>query len=134
MEPHIVSLPKIFDDRGNLSFMQQHDQVPFEIKRTFWVYDVPGGEERGSHAFRKTEMILVALSGSFDVRLHNGVSEQLFSLNRSYYALYIPRLCWRTLCNFSTNSFALALASTPYDEADYIRDFNEFCQAKNNAK
>ena len=93
----IVNLPKIFDKRGNLSFIEGRNHLPFEIRRTYWIYDVPGGEVRGGHAYRENEEFVVALSGSFDVVLHNGVQQRRFSLNRSYYGLYIPKMTWRTL-------------------------------------
>lgn len=125
MQPHIVNLPKIPDDRGNLSFIENMDHIPFIMKRVYWIYDVPGGERRGSHAFRNTEEFIVALSGSFDVVLHDGDKEYRFSLNRSYYGVYVPKMTWRILENFSTNSLALILASTYYSEADYIRNFND---------
>lgn len=125
-----INLPKILDERGNLSFIEEHNHVPFEIKRVYWIYDVPGGEFRGSHAFRETEELIVALSGSFDVVLHDGKQEHRFSLNRSYNGVYIPKMVWRKLENFSTNSLALLLASTEYSEKDYIRDFDEFLKAK----
>ena len=121
----IINLPKIEDDRGNLSFIEEENHIPFKINRIYWIYDVPGGEYRGSHAFKESEEFIVALSGSFDVILHNGNEEKKFSMNRSYYGLYIPKLHFRRLENFSTNSLALILASTPYNEKDYIRDFNE---------
>jgi hypothetical protein len=122
----IIDLPKIEDDRGNLSFIEEENHVPFNINRVYWIYDVPGGEFRGSHAFKESEEFIVALSGSFDVILHDGINEKKFSLNRSYYGLYIPKLHFRRLENFSTNTLALILASTPYSEEDYIRDFEEF--------
>jgi hypothetical protein len=122
----IINLPKILDDRGNLSFIEEEGHIPFKIRRVYWIYDVPGGEFRGSHAFRETEELIVALSGSFDVVLHDGIKECRFSLNRSYHGVYVPRMIWRKLDNFSTNSLALILASTSYNEKDYIRDFNEF--------
>jgi hypothetical protein len=128
--PMLIELPKILDERGNLTFLQSQDQVPFEIKRTYWVYDVPGGEERGSHAFRNTEELIIALSGSFDVVLHDGSVESVFSLNRSYHGLIVAPMIWRTLRNFSTNALALILASTEYSSSDYIRDFAEFCNTK----
>lgn len=126
MEPKIINLPKIIDKRGNLSFFEGDNQLPFEIARTYWLYDVPGGESRGSHAFKEQQEFIVALSGSFDVVLHNGISEQKFSLNRSYYGLYIPKMYWRRLENFSTNSLALIVSDKEFDVNDYIRDFNEF--------
>ena len=128
--PHIISLPKIEDDRGNLSFFENHSHLPFEIKRTYWIYDVPGGCERGGHAFIKQKEFIIALSGSFDVVITNGYSKQEFSLNRSYYGLYIPNGSWRQLENFSTNSLALVVSSTEYEESDYIRDFDEFLKYK----
>lgn len=124
--PQMISLPKILDDRGNLSFIESECHVPFKIRRCYWIYDVPGGEIRGSHAFRKQEELIVALSGSFDVLLHNGTHEVRYSLRRSYAGLYVPPLQFRTLDNFSTNSVALVLSSTAYNPADYIWDFDDF--------
>jgi hypothetical protein len=124
--PKLISLPKVPDPRGNLSFAQVEDQLPFDVCRVYWIYDVPGGELRGSHAFRETEEIIIALSGSFEVVLHDGAQERSWSLNRSYVGLYVPRMIWRTLRNFSTNSVALNVASTYYNEDDYIRDFETF--------
>ncbi len=122
----IISLPKIEDDRGNLSFIEEDTHLPFKIMRVYWIYDVPGGEFRGSHAFRNSEELLVALSGSFDIVVHDGREEKKYSLTRSYYGLYLPRLVFRRIENFSTNSLALVLSSTFYDQSDYIRDFKEF--------
>ena len=123
----LIQLPKFSDVRGNLSFVQECDHVPFEIKRTFWIYDVPGGEERGGHAYRQTEEFIVALSGSFDVVLDDGKGNvETFHLNRSYYGLYVPKMVWRQMVNFSTNSVAMVLASTAYKVDDYIRDIEEF--------
>lgn len=122
----LIDLPKILDERGNLSFFEEENQIPFKIRRAYWIYDVPGGEFRGSHAFKDTEEFIVAMSGSFDVVLHDGEKEVKFSLNRSYYGLYVPKLTWRRLENFSTNSLALVTASKRYDEKEYIRDFNHF--------
>ena len=122
----IISLPKIEDDRGNLSFVEETNHIPFKINRVYWIYDVPGGEYRGSQAFKESEEFIIALSGSFDVVLHNGKEEMKYSLNRSFYGLYISKLHFRRLENFSTNSLALILASTTYDEKDYIRNFDEF--------
>jgi hypothetical protein len=122
----LIYLPKILDDRGNLSIIEEETHIPFKIKRTYWIYDVPGGEYRGSHAFKESEEFIIALSGSFDIILHSGKEEKKFSLNRSYYGLYVPKLIFRRLENFSTNSLALILASTPYNENDYIREFEEF--------
>lgn len=129
--PTIITLPKIIDKRGNLSFFEGKNQIPFEIKRTYWIYDVPGGEMRGSHAFKEQQEFIVALSGSFDVVLNDGIFERKFSLNRSYNGIYIPKMYWRSLENFSTNSLALIVSDKLYDEADYIRDFEQFKFLKN---
>jgi hypothetical protein len=126
----IIHLPKILDPRGNLSFIEENNHIPFKIERAYWIYDVPGGEFRGSHAFKESCEFLVALSGSFDVCLNDGLQEKKYSLNRSYYGLYVPRMLWRTIENFSTNSLALVLSSTTYDETDYIRDFENFSNSK----
>jgi oxalate decarboxylase/phosphoglucose isomerase-like protein (cupin superfamily) len=131
MKPRIVELPKIYDKRGNLSFFEYSNQLPFEIQRTYWIYDVPGGEVRGSHAFREQQEFIIALSGSFDVILNDGEKEERFSLNRSYYGLLIPKMYWRKLENFSTNSLALIVSDKVYSETDYIRDFEEFKKLKN---
>ncbi len=131
MHPQIINLPKIVDPRGNLSFFENPRQLPFEIARTYWIYDVPGGEIRGSHAFKEQSEFIVALAGSFDVVLSDGKNEERFSLNRSYYGLYIPKMYWRKLENFSTNSLALIVSDQAYDEQDYIRDFNKFKTLRN---
>ena len=123
---NLINLPKINDPRGNLSFFESLNQIPFEIKRTYWIYDVPGGEIRGSHAFKTSHEFIIALSGSFDVVLNNGKEEKIIHLNRSYYGVYIPKMIWRTLNNFSTNAVAFVVSSTAYDENDYIRDFSIF--------
>lgn len=122
----IIQLPKIEDQRGNLSFFESMNHIPFEIKRTYWIYDVPGGQKRGGHAFKAQNEFIIALSGSFDVKLNDGKAEQIFSLNRSYYGLYVPNMIWREMLNFSTNSLALIVSSSNYSEADYIRDYNLF--------
>jgi len=127
----IIDLPKIKDSRGNLSFFENSNQIPFDIKRTYWIYDVPGGEIRGSHAFKESHEFIVALSGSFDVVLHDGEKEVKFNLNRSYYGLYVPNLLWRRVENSSTNSLALIVSSIPYNSNDYIRDFDEYKKLKN---
>lgn len=132
--PKIIELPKFLDPRGNLSFVESEQHIPFAIKRAYWIYDVPGGEIRGSHAFKKAQEFIIALSGSFEVVLHNGQQEHTFFLNRSYYGLYVPELNWRTLQNFSTNSLALVLSSTVYDANDYIRNFPDFITTYNEAK
>ncbi len=129
--PKIIDLPKILDKRGNLSFFEHPNQLPFEIARTYWIYDVPGGEMRGSHAFKEQQEFIIALSGSFDVVLHDGEKEEKFSLNRSYYGLYIPKMYWRSLENFSTNSLALIVSDSLYNEEDYVRNFDEFKNLKN---
>lgn len=134
MIPRIINLPKIIDARGNLSFIEECNHIPFEIKRVYWIYDVPGGEYRGSHAFKHTEEFIIALSGSFDVLLNDGETEYKFSLNRSYYGLYIPKLFWRAIENFSTNSVALIISSTDYSESEYIRDFDIFQKLVNGQK
>lgn len=133
-EVRIIELPKIFDARGNLSFVEQMNHIPFEIKRTYWLYDVPGGEARGGHAFRQNQEFIIALSGSFDVVVDDGEHLQTFQMNRSYYGLYIPRGLWRSIDNFSTNSLALELGSIHYDSDDYIRDYNEFLNLKRDGK
>lgn len=122
----IINLPKILDERGNLSFIEQKIHIPFEIKRVYWIYDVPGGEIRGGHAYKTLNEFIVALSGSFDVILHDGKAKKKFSLNRSYYGLFVPKMIWRQLENFSTNSLCMIMASDFYKEDDYLRDFNTF--------
>lgn len=122
----IIELPKFLDARGNLSFAEQNNHIPFEIKRTYWIYDVPGGEERGGHAFRENQEVVIAISGSFDVVVDDGVNKKTFALNRSYYGLYVPAGLWREMTNFSTNSLALEFGSIHYDEKDYIRDHEEY--------
>ncbi|WP_300598780.1 FdtA/QdtA family cupin domain-containing protein [Niabella sp.] len=131
LKPHIIQLPKILDKRGNLSFFEHPRQLPFSIARTYWIYDVPGGETRGGHAFKEQQEFIVALSGSFDVVLHDGENEQVFSLNRSYYGLYVPQMYWRRMENFSTNSLALIVSDKAYDASDYIREFEEYKRLKN---
>lgn len=126
-KPRIIQFPKIQDPRGNLTFLQNPNQIPFEIKRTFWTYDVPGGEIRGGHAYKSQEEIIIALGGSFDVVITNIDGEiEKFSLNRSYYGLYLPPLTWRYMENFSTNSLSLHLSSKEFSEEDYIREFELF--------
>ncbi|MBR1982121.1 MAG: WxcM-like domain-containing protein [Akkermansia sp.] len=125
--PRIIDLPKILDKRGNLSIIEELRHIPFKIERTYWVYDVPGGEKRGGHAFKTSQEFIVALSGSFDVVLTNREGEKrTWHMNRSYYGLYVPNGWWREMENFATNSLALILASTPYSQEDYIRDFEIF--------
>ncbi|MCQ2055722.1 MAG: FdtA/QdtA family cupin domain-containing protein [Fibrobacter sp.] len=122
----IIQLPKFLDERGNLSVLESGMHIPFKIQRCYWIYDVPGGELRGSHAFKRQHEFIVALSGSFDVVVHDGLEEKRYSLSRSYYGLYLPPMHYRTLDNFSTNSLALVLSSTSFEEEDYIRDRDEF--------
>ncbi len=130
----LIKLPIFLDSRGNLSFVEQYNHIPFEIKRTYWIYDVPGGENRGGHAFRNNQEFIVALSGSFDVIVDDGEQEKIFTLNRSYYGLYVPSGLWREMSNFSTNAVALEFGSIHYDENDYIYDYVEFKRMKNNGE
>lgn len=130
--PKIIKLPKFLDARGNLSFVEQENHIPFKIKRTYWLYDVPGGESRGGHAYKENQEFIVALSGSFDVVLDDGIDKKIFPLNRSYYGLYVPKGLWREMENFSTNSLALIISSTDYDANDYIRDYSVFLKYKKN--
>lgn len=122
----IIELPKIHDPRGNLSFIEEENHVPFQIKRVYWIYDVPGGQVRGGHAFREQFEFIVAISGSLDVYVDDGKDNKLISLNRSYYGLYVPSGIWRQMQNFSTNSLAMILSSTEFAESDYIRDYHQF--------
>lgn len=126
----IISLHKIVDDRGNLSFFEELKHIPFKIARTYWIYDVPGGEARGGHAFREQQELIIALSGSFDVVVDDGQDKKTFFLNRSYFGLYIPATLWREMGNFSTNSLALVVSSTTYSEFDYIRNYSDFLKLK----
>lgn len=122
----LIQLPKFLDTRGNLSFVEEFKHIPFKIERTYWIYDVPGGESRGGHAYKENQEFIVALSGSFDVILDDGHERKTYSLNRSYYGLYVPKGIWREMNNFSTNSLALILSSTPYNPDDYIYDYQQF--------
>ena len=122
----IIQLPKNLDRRGNLSVVEEITNIPFEIKRTYWIYDVPGGEVRGGHAYLNNEEFIIALSGSFDVMLDDGLVRKTFSLNRSYYGLYVPKGVWRQMVNFSTNSLALIVASIPYDPGDYMNSLKSY--------
>jgi dTDP-4-dehydrorhamnose 3,5-epimerase-like enzyme len=131
MEAKIINLPKIEDPRGNLSFIEEVKHIPFKIERTYWIYDVPGGQIRGGHAFKEQQELIVALSGSFDVVVDDGENKQTFSLNRSYYGLYVPMGLWRQMKNFSTNSLALVLSSTHFNADDYIYSYNEFLAYRN---
>lgn len=129
-EVKLINLPKIKDPRGNLSFIEEEKHIPFKIERIYWIYDVPGGEVRGGHAFKKQQELIVALSGSFDVLVDNGKEQISYSLNRSYYGLFLPAGLWREMLNFSTNSLALILSSTPFSEEDYIREYPDFIKFK----
>lgn len=133
-QPQIIDLPKKLDKRGNLSIIEEFKQIPFKIERTYWIYDVPGGEKRGGHAYKENEEFIVALSGSFDVVLDNGTERKTYTLNRSYYGLYIPKGWWREMENFSTNAVALEFGSTKYDANDYIRDYDEYIKLKTNGE
>mgnify|MGYP001040827856 CR=1 FL=1 len=132
MNVRIINLPRLEDPRGNLTFIEQYKHIPFEIKRVYWIYDVPGGMIRGGHAFREQHELAVAISGSFDMVIHDGIEEQRLHLNRSYFGLYVPAGLWRYMDNFSTNSLVLVLSSTFYREEDYIRDFNNYLDYKKN--
>lgn len=126
----LVNLPKIEDPRGNLSFIEEEKHVPFKIERTYWIYDVPGGQVRGGHAFKEQRELIVALSGSFDVLVDDGKDRKVYSLNRSYYGLYLPAGLWREMQNFSTNSLAMVLSSTLFSDKDYIREYPDFLNYK----
>lgn len=128
----IIELPKFTDLRGNLSFIEQLNHIPFEIKRTYWIYDVPGGESRGGHAYRTNQEFIVSLSGAFDVIIDDGNQRKVFSMNRSYYGLYVPPGLWRSMENFSTNSLALEFGSTNYDRSDYVDDYDLYLKFKKN--
>lgn len=126
----VIELPKFLDARGNLSFAEQNNHIPFEIKRTYWIYDLPGGEARGGHAYFKNQEFIIALSGAFDVVVDDGENKKTFSLNRSYFGLYVPAGLWRTMENFSTNSVALEFGSEYYAKDDYIRDYGQFLKLR----
>lgn len=130
----IIELPKISDPRGNLSFIEGGQHIPFEIKRVYYLYDVPGGSDRGSHAHKQLQQFIVAMSGSFDVVLDDGKEKRRFHLNRSHYGLYVSPMMWRDLDNFSSGSVCMVLASRHYDEADYIRDYDEFMSTAHTLK
>lgn len=125
-EPVIIQLPKFLDERGNLSFLENESQIPLEIRRVHWLYDVPGGETRGGLAYKETEEFIIALSGSFDVHVDDGQRKECYPLNRSYNGVYVPKGLWRSIDNFSTNAVALIVASTLYDPKDAIRDYQDF--------
>ena len=126
----IIQLPQLLEERGNLTFIESDAHIPFKVKRAHWIYDVPGGEFRGSHAYKKNREFIIALSGSFDLVLHDGDIEYRYHLNRSYFGEVVPKMTWRMLENFSTNSLAVIIASTEYDANDYILDFEEFKKEK----
>jgi hypothetical protein len=128
----IIELPKIMDRRGNLTYVEGGNHIPFDIKRVYYLYDVPGGSDRGAHAHRRLHQFILAMSGSFDIVLSDGNSERRFHLNRSYYGLYVCPMMWRTLDNFSSGSVCMVLASEPFDESDYIRSHTEFIQVARN--
>lgn len=130
----LIELPKFADSRGNLSFVEQNNHIPFEIQRTYWIYDVPGGESRGGHAYKETDEFIIAISGGFDVIVDDGNMKKVFTLNRSYYGLYIPRGLWRQMENFSTNSFVLEFADTKYDRSDYIENYEDYQKMKSNGE
>jgi len=128
--PRIINLPKFEDPRGSLSYIEQNEHIPFQIQRCFWIYYVPGGHDRGGHAYKSQQEFIIALSGSFEVLIDDGVEKKTFLLNRSYLGLFVPSKLWRVMNNFSTNSLALVLSSAHYDEAEYIRDFEHFLKYK----
>ena len=130
IEPILITLPKIDDPRGNLSFIEEEQHIPFRIERVYWIYDVPGGQVRGGHAFRKQQELIVALSGSFDVVIDDGKQKQKYHLSRSYFGLYVPAGYWRQMEDFSTNSLAMVVSSTPFSEEDYIRDYEEYLRLR----
>ena len=124
--PHVIELPKIHDDRGNLTFIERDRHIPFKIERLFHLYDIPGGATRAGHALKTQEQVIISVLGSFDVVLDNGHEKQTFQLNRSYYGLYVGPMFWRELVNFSSGAVCVVLASGRYDESDYIRDYSQF--------
>ena len=130
----MIDLPKVADPRGNLTFLEGNRHIPFEIKRVFYLYDVPGGADRGGHALKTCEQFLIAMSGSFDVVIYDGKEKQRIHLNRSYNGLYLPPMIWREMDNFSSGSVCLALASQPYNEVEYYRDYKAYLQALGGVK
>lgn len=125
----LIDLPKIMEPRGNLTFIEGRLHLPFEIRRVYYLYDVPGGSERGGHAHKDLQQFIIAMSGSFDVVLSDGKERRVFHLNRSYYGLYLSSMIWRELNNFSSGSVCLVLASEHYDEGDYYRNYDQYCSA-----
>jgi len=130
----LIELPRFMDPRGNLSFVEQNNQIPFEIQRTYWMYDVPGGEDRGGHAYKATDEFIIAIAGAFDVVVDDGEQKKTFTLNRSYYGLYVPKGLWRSMENFSTASLALEFADTKFDRNDYVMDYEQFKEMKSNGE
>ena len=130
----LIELPRFTDPRGNLSFVEQNNHIPFEIQRTYWIYDVPGGEDRGGHAYKTTDEFIIAIAGAFDVTVDDGQQKKTFTLNRSYYGLYIPKGLWRTMDNFSSAALALEFADTKYNRKDYVEDYNEYLKMKSNGE
>lgn len=130
----LIELPKFMDSRGNLSFVEQNRHLPFRIQRTYWIYDVPGGEERGGHAYKTTDEFIISIAGAFDVTVDDGEKQKTFTLNRSYYGLYIPKGLWRKMANFSTASLALEFADTKYNRNDYVEDYKEYQIMKENGE
>jgi len=129
-DPQIILFPKIQDPRGNLTVIENQEHIPFNIHRVYWIYDVPGGGVRGGHAFKETNEVIIALSGSFDVLIDYGDWTQNFSLNRSYLGLYVPKMVWRQMFHFSTNSVALVLSSSEYEKDDYVHNYEEYLRLK----
>jgi len=127
---HLIDLPKIQDPRGNLTFIEGGNHIPFDIRRVYYLYDVPGGSERGGHAHKELQQLIIAMSGSFDVILDDGKEKKRYHLNRSYYGLYVCPMMWRELDNFSSGSVCMVLASNKYEEDDYYRDYTEFIQVR----
>lgn len=126
---YLIDLPRINDPRGNLTFVEGGTHVPFDIKRVYYLYDVPGGAARGGHAHRDLYQLIVAMSGSFDIHLDDGLSRKTVHMNRSYFGLYVPKMIWREIDNFSSGAVCMVLASERYDESDYYRDYDEFAEA-----
>ncbi len=130
----LILLPRFNDPRGNLSFAEENNQIPFKIARTYWIYDVPGGQGRGGHAYKSTNEFIIAMAGALDITVDDGSNRKTFTLNRSYYGLYIPKGLWRKMDNFSSASLALEFADTEYDRRDYIEDYQEYLRLKSNGE